>query len=153
MNFLRKHFIPSGAGTIARVGGAGNLTDVTPVRAGTAPIGAGVFERLSRLQSGVCDFFRAARTSPRRIAAIAPSVELRTATLRGRRLRGTAAALATGQVALTSLAGAQNIAWLKGETNAKSLTAVYGTQGTASPTNGPGARRGAVSWSDASGNL
>lgn len=42
--------------------------------------------------------------------------------------------------------------WVSGS-NTPNAAAVYGTQGTASATNAPGARWGAVSWIDASGNL
>lgn len=42
--------------------------------------------------------------------------------------------------------------WIKGD-NATYQTGVYGTQGTAAANNKPGARAGALSWNDGSGNL
>jgi N-acetylneuraminic acid mutarotase len=42
--------------------------------------------------------------------------------------------------------------WMSGSTHADAA-GVYGTQGTASAGNAPGARAGAVSWTDASGNF
>jgi N-acetylneuraminic acid mutarotase len=41
----------------------------------------------------------------------------------------------------------------KGGTDAFQATGIYGTKGVAAATNAPGARRGATSWTDASGNL
>lgn len=43
--------------------------------------------------------------------------------------------------------------WLKGDSIANILGGVYGSYGTASPLNKPGARNSSVSWSDAMGNL
>ncbi|MEJ7737792.1 MAG: kelch repeat-containing protein [Chitinophagaceae bacterium] len=42
--------------------------------------------------------------------------------------------------------------WMKGD-SLSNVVGVYGTQGIASSNNKPGARSGAVSWTDASGNL
>ena len=42
--------------------------------------------------------------------------------------------------------------WVSGSSNA-SQDGVYGTKGVASSSNVPGARFGAVSWTDSSGNL
>src|ERR1700730_3207042 len=42
--------------------------------------------------------------------------------------------------------------WMSGA-NTSGQIGVYGTQGTASPSNAPGAREGSVTWKDKSGNL
>ena len=45
-----------------------------------------------------------------------------------------------------------NWAWVSGASTVNQV-GVYGAQGTAAPSNVPGARTGAISWSDSSGNL
>lgn len=53
----------------------------------------------------------------------------------------------------SALAGsAQTYTWMKGS-NQVDPTGTYGTAGTAAPANNPGGRDGAVSWTDATGNL
>jgi len=43
--------------------------------------------------------------------------------------------------------------WVGGSSTGGAIAGVYGTLGSAAPANAPGARSGAVAWSDASGNL
>jgi N-acetylneuraminic acid mutarotase len=53
---------------------------------------------------------------------------------------------------ITILEGVNEWIWVSGS-NTVSQVGVYGTQGTPNPSNVPGARGGAVSWIDSSGNL
>jgi N-acetylneuraminic acid mutarotase len=51
-----------------------------------------------------------------------------------------------------NLASSQNFTWMKGS-NLSSQLPVYGTLGVSASANNPGARDGALSWTDASGNF
>jgi N-acetylneuraminic acid mutarotase len=55
-------------------------------------------------------------------------------------------------LALSTPIFAQDFAWKKG-TNLINIAGTYGTMGTPSPINTPGARKDAVSWRDAAGNF
>lgn len=67
--------------------------------------------------------------------------------------RGSAAwavAMVLAITAMASSANARNWTWIGGQLDTD--FAVYGTQGAADPANSPGARKGAVSWTDSLGN-
>ncbi len=63
-----------------------------------------------------------------------------------------AAAAPDPAIAATGAASFPAFTWISGS-NTADAKGVYGTQGVAAPSNTPGARHGALTWTDAAGNL